>query len=137
MNKQIKYLEMIQGIINRLACNSFIIKGWGITVSLAGFGLFVENKNKPVILAVVIFAALIFWILDTYYLKREKLFRKLYDDVAGKQAKSNASSHLFSMNITKYQQNDICFFSVMFSFPINLIYISLILMAIGLFYYLK
>ena len=28
----IKHLEIIQGVVNRLASNSFLIKGWSMTI---------------------------------------------------------------------------------------------------------
>ena len=34
--KVIKHLEMIQGVVNRLAHNSFLIKSWSMTILIAG-----------------------------------------------------------------------------------------------------
>ena len=31
----VKHLEMIQGVVNRLAYNSFLIKGWSMTILAA------------------------------------------------------------------------------------------------------
>jgi len=32
MENKIKHLEMIQGVINRMASNSFALKGWAVTL---------------------------------------------------------------------------------------------------------
>ena len=39
---KIRYIELIQNIINRLANNSFLLKGWVITLLVAIFSL--SNK---------------------------------------------------------------------------------------------
>ena len=36
MENKIKYLEMIQSVINRMANNSFCLKGWTVTL-VSGF----------------------------------------------------------------------------------------------------
>ena len=77
----IKHMEMIQGIVNRLAFNSFLIKGWSITI-LAAALLFIANVEAPagIVLCFAI-PVLVFWGLDGYFLWQERLFRKLYNRV--------------------------------------------------------
>ena len=43
MEAKIKYLEMIQNVINRMAKNSFLLKGWSITL-LTGIITLLNNK---------------------------------------------------------------------------------------------
>ena len=80
----IKHMEMIQGVVNRLAFNSFLIKGWSITI-LAAALLFIANVEAPAEI-VLCFAipVLVFWGLDGYFLWQERLFRKLYNRVRKK-----------------------------------------------------
>jgi hypothetical protein len=78
--KQLKHLEMIQGVINRLAGNSFQMKGWSITLIAALMALAAHEANERYA-AVALLPALCFWGLDAYYLRQERLFRKLYDAV--------------------------------------------------------
>ena len=77
----IKHLEMLQGIINRMASNSFLIKGWTVVLTGASFWLLARSgancSGKYGIMAVVA----VFWGLDGYYLRQERLFRKLYNNV--------------------------------------------------------
>ncbi len=80
MEKKLKHLELIQNIINRMASNSFLIKGWCVTLVSAVFVLAAKDANTTFI-AVAFFPVLIFWILNAYFLRQERLFRKLYDKV--------------------------------------------------------
>lgn len=78
--KKIKHLEMIQGIVNRLASNSFSLKGWSVAIVTALFALSAPDSNE-LFVQLAFFPAVIFWLLDGYYLWQERLFRKLYDAV--------------------------------------------------------
>lgn len=80
MSNKIKHLEMIQTIINRLASNSFFIKGWSVTIVSALFALAAKESNSQFVFISYI-AVFMFWILDGYYLSQERRFRKLYDHV--------------------------------------------------------
>lgn len=120
---KIKHLEMIQAIINRLAGNCFLIKGWTITISLAGFSLFANNKSQVMFLGLAAFAIIIFWVLDAYYLRQERLFRELYKSVA---TKNELDGNFFIIDISPFQKIVPCILCVMFSFPTSLIYLALL-----------
>jgi len=80
MDKKIKHLEMLQAIIQRMAGNSFMLKGWSVILVSALFALAVDtSKSRLVFLAYL--PALVFWLLDGYFLHQERMFRKLYDKV--------------------------------------------------------
>jgi hypothetical protein len=78
-NKQ-AHLEMIQAVVNRLAHSSFLLKGWSVILASALFALGARGPI-PVFAALAWFPALAFWGLDGYFLRQERLFRKLYDHV--------------------------------------------------------
>ncbi|HLD15246.1 MAG TPA: hypothetical protein VJB94_01565 [Candidatus Nanoarchaeia archaeon] len=80
LNDKVKHLELIQSIINRMATNSFILKGWSVTLVTGIIILSLNNSIKNFIYLGLV-PTLIFWGLDAYYLKQERLFRKLYDGV--------------------------------------------------------
>lgn len=74
----IKHLEMIQSVIGRLGSNSFLVKGWSVATGAALYSIAIHNDEwKFAIIGAS--AVLIFWVLDAYYLHREKLFRRLFD----------------------------------------------------------
>ena len=78
-----KHLEFLQTVINRMAGNSFLLKGWTITLIAALFALAAKDADKSYIL-IAYFPLLIFWYLDSYYLSQERGFRALYDQVREK-----------------------------------------------------
>jgi hypothetical protein len=80
MDEKLKYLEMIQSIISRMANNSFLIRGWSITLVAALFALSAKD-SELLFLCLAYFPAIAFWILDGYYLNQERLFRDLYNKV--------------------------------------------------------
>lgn len=43
---KLKHLEMIQGIINRMASNSFALKGWAVTLVAGIFALASKDTDK-------------------------------------------------------------------------------------------
>ena len=79
-DQQIKHLEMIQTVISRLANNSFLIKGWAVTVVGVFLGFAVDSSDGALAVASVV-PTLAFWALDTYFLRSERLFRALFDRV--------------------------------------------------------
>lgn len=96
--QRIKHLEFIQSIVTRLATNSFLIKGWAITITAAIFAFEAKNPSWP--LALTTFLPIIsFCLLDSYFLRQERLFRCLYNDVRRK----DTTTEPFSMNIAPYQ----------------------------------
>ena len=80
MQARLKHLEFIQGVIDRLAGNSFRLKGWAVV--LVSALLVLLAREGPVEFAWVGFVpVLVFWGLDGYFLRQERLFRDLYDHV--------------------------------------------------------
>jgi len=77
MESKIKHLEFVQTIIGRMAQNSFLLKGWLMTLALATISL-TKVTQSVAYLYLVIF---IFFLLDSYFLYQEKNFRDLYDRV--------------------------------------------------------
>lgn len=112
MENKVKHLEMIQGIINRMASNSFVLKGWAITLIAGFFALSNKDSNKMFFLIAYI-PLIIFWGLDTHYLKLERKYRNLYDKVR----MLNNDKIDFSMKITDKELTEKipfanCFFSL-------------------------
>jgi hypothetical protein len=72
------HLEMIQAVIARQATNSFLAKGWAITLAIALYG-FGANHEDVVVTLLGLPVVVVFWYLDAYFLRQERLFRCLYD----------------------------------------------------------
>ncbi|MEF1327824.1 hypothetical protein [Vibrio sp. M260121] len=78
---KIAHLGFIQGVINRMGQNSFLLKGWSITLVAALFALAAKDANEQFALIAYI-PTVVFWLLDAFFLHQEKLYRKLYEQVA-------------------------------------------------------
>ena len=99
----VKHLEFIQSIINRMSNNSFLLKGWNVTVSSAILALIISNPN-PLFAIVALLSSLSFWGLDAYYLRQERLFRSLYDDIrVSVTARKAKKIDVFSLDTDKYE----------------------------------
>ncbi len=77
---KLKHLEFIQSVVNRMAGNSFLLRGWSVTLVAALFALAAKDAN-PRFVVIAYFPVLVFWVLDGYFLSQERLFRALYDKV--------------------------------------------------------
>ena len=81
MEAKLKHLEFIQAAIARMATNSFLFKGWAVTIA-AGLSAFAAVDTKKALLAIALVTTLMFWGLDGYYLWLERGFVKLHAEVA-------------------------------------------------------
>ena len=93
MDEKIAHLGYIQGVVNRMGNNSFLVKGWAIALTAAILAVSISNVDAKLI-CVALFSVLIFWWLDSYYLRQEKVYRKFYDRIAD----DSVSVSPFSMN---------------------------------------
>ena len=80
MEKKLKHLEMLQSVINRMANNSFLLKGWSVVLISALFALAAKD-SQIYFIYLAYFPSIAFWNLDGYFLWQERLYRKLYDKV--------------------------------------------------------
>jgi hypothetical protein len=115
MEAKLKHLEMTQEIIKRMAGNSFLLKGWSVTLISALFALAAKDSNQ-FFLYLAYFPCVAFWSLDGYFLWQERMYRKLYQEVA----KKNLESIDFDMNATKFKDNVDSWFSTCFSATLRL-----------------
>jgi hypothetical protein len=80
MSNKIKHLEFIQGVINRHNSNSFMIKGWSITLTTAIFA-FTGSIKEPILCFISLGPIIMFWILDSIFLANERCFISMYECV--------------------------------------------------------
>jgi hypothetical protein len=80
MEAKLKHLEMIQGVVNRLAGNSFSLKGWSVVLVAALFAIAAPGARVELVVIAYI-PAVVFWGLDGYFLAQERRYRALYDAV--------------------------------------------------------
>ena len=133
MGDKYKHLEFIQSVVARMAQNTFYIRGWSITV--VGAFLTFYDKNKTPHFVGYFFAVILltFWISSGYFLKQERLFRKLYDEVRI-IAESNIN---FSLDTSSIKKKKLDIFCAMLSFPQVIFFVPLIFVAIMTVFLLK
>lgn len=119
-----KHLDYIQNAINRMSNNSFLIKGWTVTFISLLFILAVNGSNIW-FLIISLLPLFCFWGLDAYYLRQERLFRKLYDIVR----KGNIKEP-FTMNTKPLKKTVKCWALTLFSPTVIILYLSIILINI-------
>ena len=108
-------INIVQNIINRMAQNSFIIKGW--TVTLVVIALLVEGQEIHYSLAYL--PCIVFWTLDAYYLRQERLYRKLYEWIIENRPENK--DNMFDMRLLE-RVSEVPYFSVLISTTISLFY---------------
>ena len=91
-----KEIDLIQSCISRMAQNSFIIKGWLITLVTVILALLPEKVDAKILCGVILVATLCFWYLDAYFLRLERLYRWKYEWVITNRG--NNCSYLYDLN---------------------------------------
>ena len=128
------HLEMIQGVINRMASNSFMLKGWAVTLVAGIFALAAKDADKLyfIITYVPIF---VFWGLDAFYLRQERLYRRLYDMVRNHSEAEivfSMKANLPEFNCVKTTYGDVLFSKTELWFYLPLAVLTLIVIILGI-----
>jgi len=121
---RLKHLEMIQQVITRMANNSFLIRGWSITILSVILVMAVKDGTYAMGYVAVIPVA-VFWLLDAFFLRQEKLFRKLYDRY--REQPQNMPTD-FSMDTTVVDKAVSCWCKVMFSKTLFIFHVGLLVL---------
>lgn len=128
LQEEIKHLDHLQSIINRMAANQFQIKGWMVTVNTAILTIFAnsfgkENGPNAYFLLVALFPTLIFWLLDARFLCQERRMRRVYADVASHRENIRP----FELPVERYKKGKCTMPAAMFSFANVLVYFLVLL----------
>jgi|SRR5919108_5575112 hypothetical protein len=130
-----KHLEFIQNIINRMSNNSFLLKGWNVTISTVVLSLMISVTN-PLFVVIALFSSLSLWGLDAYYLRQERLFRLLYEDLQKSILhKKSKGVELFSLSTKKYDSQVPTWFRTLWSksvFGLHGAVVAVIILAVAL-----
>ncbi len=120
----LKEVEIIQGIIKRMGLNSFMIKGW--TITLVVVTLLLKGTRYQVLIAFI--PLISFWFLDAYFLWQEKLYRKLYNWVIENRLKTH--EYLFSMDQYRFKDQVKSKIKIMFSITLGWFYGTLLFLLV-------
>jgi len=134
-----KHLEIIQSIITRMATNSFLLKGWTVTLTAALFALAAKDSNLRFVL-VALLPAMSFWGLDAYYLRQERLFRNLYDGLRLTAKEDVQKVEPFTLSTGKYEHDVQGWFRTLWSrtvIALHGIVVGAVLLVIVIFCFIK
>jgi hypothetical protein len=75
----LEHLKLIQAMISRMAANSFVLKGWSVTL-VTGLAALAKADGNDDIAWISLAALFLFAVLDGYYLSIERAYRRFYQD---------------------------------------------------------
>jgi hypothetical protein len=118
-----KEIDLIQGIINRMANNTFLLKGWlvsliAIIIALIKDSIIIAESVYFGIMLLLIVVA--FWYLDAFFLHKEKCFRKMYDWVI--ENRKNTDEYLYNLDYTRFEKQISNILCLMFSKTLIIFY---------------
>lgn len=73
------YLNILQGIISRMATNSANCKTWCISL-VSAILVVIADKNKPNYAFITLIPIIFFFLLDAYYVAQERSFRAIFNN---------------------------------------------------------
>ncbi len=120
----LKEIDIVQDIIKRMAFNSFMIKGWAITLVVVT--LLLKGAEYQVWIAFI--PLLVFWFLDAYFLWQERMYRKLYEWVVKNRLKTD--EYLFDMNAYRFKDEVQSKHRIMLSITLGWFYGSIAILTI-------
>jgi hypothetical protein len=118
-----KEIDLIQSVITRMANNSFLLKGWLISLIVVVIAL-----TKDTIVAseltyfniILTFPVIIFWYLDAFFLHKEKCYIKLFEWVI--ENRSISTEYMYSLDYKRFQNKVKSIYKIMFSKTLFLFY---------------
>ncbi len=133
-----KEIDLIQSCINRMANNSFLLKGWTVSLIAVFIALLSDKVEMFIVFFIISLVITSFWILDAYFLRLEKMYRKLYEWVLIERPKTNYEK-LYDLNPNRFSSSVGSIIGIMFSFTLKegLRCLSLNLLSLNLLSYLN
>lgn len=124
-----KHLDMIHGVVSRLAGNSAVMKRYCIVMVAVGVAIYKTIGDPRAVAALVVMVA-VFWLLDSRYLQHERWFRNHYDQVRVEPPERRPD---FRMTPDKVLRDRVSFWGRVFSWSTAGLYLPLIAL-LGLFW---
>ena len=130
----VKHLEFIQGVVNRLGRDSFLLKGWSMAVLVAGALLMVRLRpDQPLLALTLLLPVFGFWLLDAYFLWQERLFRAEYNRVRQQDETDFAMNPMQHKDLPKHSWLS-TFFSVtlVVFYGLEILFVSVLVAALAI-----
>jgi len=124
----IEEVKVNQEIIKRMSGNSLSVKTWTMTLIVAT--LIFKGNHDHVFIAFI--PLIVFWVLDAYYLRQERLFRKNHEWIINHRLTSEEK--IFDLNTKSLEDKVDSIYRIMFSISVLPFYGGI---AFLLFVYMK
>lgn len=133
----VRHLEMIERVVTQFSNKSFLLKGWTITVVAALLALS-GSAGTPIPVYVAFLPTLGLWVLDGYFLSRERRYRKLFRRVHSQLEMTSDTTKLgissdggdpytpFTMDTSTFHKDETSWFRTLFSRTLVIFYASII-----------
>ncbi len=132
-----KEIDLIQNCISRMARNSFMLKGWAISLLAVVIALTADRLNPLFLFCSVFIPLLCFWYLDAFFLRTEKMYRKMYEWVL-KERKEGRTDFQYDLEPSRFKNQVDTHCRVMFSTTLKVFYgIPLLVVLLVILYEAK
>jgi hypothetical protein len=111
-----KEIDLIQGIIGRMANNSFLLKGWLVSLVVVVLALTKDTivvAESSYFTLLLLLPVIVFWYLDAFFLHKERCYRKLYEWVIANR--NTTDEFLYNLNYKRFEKDVKNIFFIMFS----------------------
>lgn len=116
-----KEIDLIQACISRISQNSFFIKGWAISIVAVVLALSKESVFSIQVGFILLLVLVAFWRLDAYFLRLERLYRKLYENIIENRRRDNWDN-LYDLNPHRFKEAVGSQWTIMFSATLRVFY---------------
>ena len=128
---RIEHIKIIQGVIERLGRNSFAMKAGALT-AFAGLVTVSIAINHWLVSLVGIVPIVLLWSLDAFWIRYERLYRLLYDEVRVGEAPNFGSEQYMSMDTAHLDSQTGGIMRVMFNRTLPLFYAPLVIVLLAI-----
>lgn len=96
-------IQLIQDCIKRMAANSFMLKGWYISLVFLGATIICGKDVKfDFVMPILFVLTVVFWYLDGFFLNMETLYRWKYEWVIDQRLENNCK---YCFDLNPYNEN--------------------------------
>jgi len=130
-----KEIDLIQDCIKRIANNSFLLKGWTISLVVVVLTLSKGYEFKKLFSILMLLIAC-FWYLDTFFLWTEKRYRRMHEWVI--KNRENTEEYLYDLDPSRFNDKVERRIQMMFSLTMGVFYgVPFLIFLMGYFYQIQ
>lgn len=116
-----KEIDLVQNCISRMANNSFLLKGWAVSL-VAVILAIIHEKINPIHISIILSSIILcFWYLDAFFLRTERMYRELYNWIIVERPKNNKDK-LYNLNAKRFEEKVDSIVDIMLSKTLVLFY---------------